>query len=174
MAMTTTAADTVTSEWVEEFGERYFAAWNSREPERLLELMTEDIVYDDSSWPTTMRSHADVREFLEFVFRAFPDMRFEHERPLIAMDGARAAFPCHGWATNAGPIDPPGVPATGERLEWDGIDVLEFRDGKVARLRIVYDMAPGLLQLGLLQVSDSVSEEQPLAAQVVVEERRAG
>ena len=33
MAETTTAAETVTTEWVEEFVERWLAAWNSRQPE---------------------------------------------------------------------------------------------------------------------------------------------
>jgi steroid delta-isomerase-like uncharacterized protein len=156
MAEATTAAATVTSEWLEEFGKRYFAAWDSGQPERLLELMTEDIVYDDESWPETMRGHAEVREFLEFVFRAFPDLRFKPERPLIAADGPRAAFPCHGWATNTGPIDPPGAPPTGKAVEWEGVDILEFHDGKVARLRIVYDRTPTLLELGLLREADSV------------------
>ena len=63
--------------WVAEFAQRWGAAWNSHEPARLLELMTEDIVYDDSAWPTTMRGHDDVRAFLASVWRAFPDLEFE-------------------------------------------------------------------------------------------------
>ncbi|HEX8051470.1 MAG TPA: nuclear transport factor 2 family protein [Thermoleophilaceae bacterium] len=151
MAETTTAAGALTNEWVEEFGERYFAAWDSHDPDRLLELMTEDVVYEDSAWPMPMNGHAEVREFLEFVYRAFPDIRFEHEVPLIAADEPRAAFPCVGWATNSGPIEPPGIPATGEKLDWKGIDIIDFRDGMVSRLRILYNPAPGWLQLGLLQ-----------------------
>jgi steroid delta-isomerase-like uncharacterized protein len=155
MAETTTAAETVTSEWVEEFGERWWAAWNSRQPERMLELMTEDIVYDDAAWPQTMRGHAQVREFLEFLWRAFPDLTFEPECPLIAVDGSSAAFPWRGRGTNTGPIDPPGVPATGKPLAWEGADFQEYRAGKVARLRIVFDMADSLRQLGLLSGRDS-------------------
>ena len=63
--------------WVEEFLVRWTEAWNSHEPARLLELMTEDIVYDDSSWPATMRGHGEVRAFLDHAWRAFPDLRFE-------------------------------------------------------------------------------------------------
>jgi hypothetical protein len=33
--------------------DRWIAAWNSYQPERVLELMTDDIVYDDSGWPQT-------------------------------------------------------------------------------------------------------------------------
>ena len=58
--------------FLDAFGERFGAAWNSHEPDRLLELMTDDVVYDDSAWPRTMRDHSQVREFLEFLWRAFP------------------------------------------------------------------------------------------------------
>ena len=44
----TTQRQELDQAWVEEFLKRWEAAWNSHEPERLLELMTEDIVYDDS------------------------------------------------------------------------------------------------------------------------------
>lgn len=40
--------------WAEEFAGRWEAAWNSHQPERLLELMTHDIVYDDSAWPAKL------------------------------------------------------------------------------------------------------------------------
>jgi hypothetical protein len=52
------------------FAERWEAAWNSHQPDRVLELMTDDIVYDDSAWPRTMRGHGDVREFLEALSRS--------------------------------------------------------------------------------------------------------
>jgi steroid delta-isomerase-like uncharacterized protein len=151
MAETTTAAETLTSEWVKEFGERYFAAWNSREPERLLELMTEDVVYEDAMRREPMRGHAEVREFLEWAWRAFPDMEFKEEGPLIAVDEPRAAWPVDGWATNTGPIDPPGIPPTGKQWKGEGVDILDFRDGKIARLRIRYDKAESLKELGFLR-----------------------
>jgi steroid delta-isomerase-like uncharacterized protein len=151
MAETTTAAETVSIEWVEEFADRWIAAWNSHQPERVLELMTDDIVYDDSGWPQTLRGHAQVREFLEFMWRAFPDLAVERVGdPLVASDGSRAAFWWRARMTNRGPIDPPGIPATGKRSEYEGADFHDYRDGKVARLRIVFDMADILRQLGLL------------------------
>ena len=151
MAATTTAAETVTTEWVEEFVDRWIAAWNSHQPERVLELMTDDIVYDDSGWPQTMRGHAQVREFLDFIWRAFPAFTVERlGDPLVASDDPRGAFWWRCHMTNSGPIDPPGIPATGRRIEYEGADFHEYRDGKVARLRIVFDMAELSRQLGLL------------------------
>ena len=158
MPDTTTQASpqTIDTEWVQEFAERWLAAWNSHQVERVLELMTEDIVYDDSAWPVTMRGHDDVREFITHTWTAFPDMRFEGlGGPLVAGDGPRAAFWWRGEATNTGPIDPPGVPPTGRRMVLEGADFHEYRDGKVARLRIVFDMADCARQLGLLPARGS-------------------
>ena len=119
-------------EWLDDFIQRWEAAWNSHEPERLLELMTEDVVYDDSAWPRTMRGHADVREFLEFTWRAFPDLRFDmSDGPYITLGQPKAAFHWIGQGTHSGPIDPPGFAHTGKQVEFRGADFHEYRDGRV-------------------------------------------
>lgn len=159
-----TAGQTIDATWVEEFAERWLTAWNGHEPEPLLELMTDDIVYDDSAWPKTMRGKADVREFLDYTWRAFPDMTFEGVGgPLVASDGPRAAFWWRGEATNTGPIDPPGLPPTGKRIEFEGADFHEYRDGKVARLRIVFDMMDLGRQLGMLPPRGGAAERAGVA-----------
>jgi steroid delta-isomerase-like uncharacterized protein len=162
----TAAAPPVSLEWVEEFAEKWLGAWNSHQPERLLELMTEDIVYDDSAWAETMRGHGEVRRFLEHTWRAFPDMTFEPAGgALIGADGPRAAFWWRGRATNTGTIDPPGLPPTGKRVEFEGADFHDYRDGKVARLRIVFDMADLSRQMGLMPGRGSAAEKALVAAQ---------
>jgi predicted ester cyclase len=117
-----------------------------------------------------MRGHAEVREFLDFLLRAFPDFTFEAVGgPLVAADGPRAAFWWRGQATNSGPIDPPGMPATGRRIEFEGADFHEYREGKVARVRIVFDMADLSRQMGLLPKQGGAGER----AMVVVQHLRA-
>jgi len=153
-------------QWVEEFVRRWLAAWNSREPERVLELMTDDVVYDDSAWPQTMRGHADVREFLDFCWRAFPDFSVEAAGGrLLASDGRRAAFWWRSRMTNTGPIDPPGIPATGNLVRYEGADFHDYRDGKVARLRIVFNVADLSRQLGLMPGPGSLGERVMVRAQ---------
>lgn len=166
MAETITAAQTVTSDWAQEFVKRWLAAFNSRRPDRVLELMTDDIVYDDSGSPQTIRGHAQVREFLDFIWRAFPDFTVEAVGgPLVAADGPRAAFWWRSRMTNTGPIDPPGIPATGKLVEYEGADFHEYREGKVARLRILFDMADVSRQLGLLPAAGSLGERAMVLAQ---------
>ena len=140
----------VDREFVEDFGQRWIGAWNSHEPQRVLDLMTEDIVYDDSAWPKTMRGHADVREFLEHTWRAFPDMRFEVVGGLLLdPEASRAAWHWRCVATHTGPIDPPGFEPTGKRMEIQGVDLHEYRDGRIGRLTIIFNQLEAVAQLGL-------------------------
>lgn len=44
----------------------------------------------------------------------------------------------------------PGIPATGKRIEFPMVVVVQFRDGKMASERIYWDQASVLVQLGLL------------------------
>ena len=146
-----TLAGPVDQAFVEDFLERWLEAWNSQDAEKVLGLMADDIVYDDSAWPDTMRGHGDVRAFLEFTWRAFPDLRFEPtDGPFLDPNEPKAATYWRGFATNSGPIDPPGLAATGKQIEFEGGDFHEYRDGKLVRLRIVFDMARAMRQLGAL------------------------
>jgi steroid delta-isomerase-like uncharacterized protein len=152
--------------WVEDFVNRWVTAWNSHEPDRLLELMTEDIVYDDSAWPTTMHGHGDVRTFLDYTWGAFPDLRFlMTDGPYIVPGQPKAAFWWKGAGTHTGALDPPGLAPTGKAIEFEGADFHEYRDGRVSRLRILFDMADVSRQLGLLPKPGSATEKAGAAAQ---------
>jgi steroid delta-isomerase-like uncharacterized protein len=152
--------------FAKEFAQRWAAAWNSHDPDRLLELMTEDIVYDDSAWPRTMRGHADVREFLASVWRAMPDLRFEPgDEPFLSPDAPKAVLYWKATGTFTGALEPPGFAPTGARAEFDGFDLHEYRDGRVSRLRIVFDMADISRQVGLLPKQGSGFEKAGASAQ---------
>jgi steroid delta-isomerase-like uncharacterized protein len=159
-------------DFVKGFAERWEAAWNSHKPDRVLELMTEDVVYDDDAWPRTMRGQGDVREFLESVWRALPDLSFRMaEGPFLREGEPVAAFYWKGSGTFTGPLDPPGFAPTGARMEIDGFDLQEYRDGKVCRLRIATDMLEASRQLGLMPpqgsgVERAMARAQRLAMQV--------
>jgi hypothetical protein len=91
-------------EWIRDFEERFLDAWNSHQADRVLALMTEDVEYRDDAWPKTMRDHADVREFLDALWTAFPDMTFELiEGPyVIPASRARRSTGAAGERTPAG------------------------------------------------------------------------
>ena len=153
-------------DWIRDFTPQWLEAWNSHEVDRLLALMTEDIEYRDDSWPKIMRGHADVREFLEATWRATPDMTFELlSGPYVLPGEPRAAFYWRGWGTHSGVLEPPGFAPTGRRWELDGVDLHEYRDGRVCRLRIVFDMLSASRQLGLVPAAGGRAERALALAQ---------
>jgi steroid delta-isomerase-like uncharacterized protein len=142
-----------------DFFQRWAEAWNSQDAEKVLSLMTEDIVYDDSGWPETLRGHDEVRRFLEYIWRAFPDLEFEViEGPLVAQGEMKAADYWRGRGTMLGPVDPPGFAPTGARVEFEGAGFYEFRDGRISRLRFVFDMMRAGQQIGAVPETGSRAE----------------
>jgi steroid delta-isomerase-like uncharacterized protein len=174
MAEAAQAEGGVDQAFAEDFLSRWLEAWNSHQPERVLELMTEDIVYDDSAWPTTMRGHADVRPFLDSVWRAFPDLEFKvTEGPLLHPGAPKAATLWRGTATHTGPLQPPGFAPTGKRIEVEGMDFHEYRDGKICRLNIILDMMDVARQMGTLPPAGSRAEKAAATVQRLAVEARS-
>ena len=167
MATTTAAPQAgVDLEWLGSYANDYLAAWNSHDAGRLLALMTDDILYDDTAWPTQMRGHADVRAFLTSAWRALPDLTFELvEGPYVVPGKPKAAFHWRGTATFTGPLEPPGFAPTGRRAEFEGVDFHEYRDGLLARLRIDFDLMDFARQVGLLPARGSRAERAMAATQ---------
>ena len=63
-----------------------------------------------------------VRDHIATIFENWPDIAFRTRR-LYSRDGLVVSE----WTATATRQD------TGERLEWDGIDVFPFADGKILR-----------------------------------------
>lgn len=61
--------------------------------------------------------------------------------------------------TNDGPIDPPGFPATGRRIDIGGVNVWRFRAGLLIENRTIYDRAEMARQLGLMPAPRSRAEQ---------------
>jgi steroid delta-isomerase-like uncharacterized protein len=153
-------------EWIGDFARRWLAAWNSHQADDVLKLLTDDVEYRDDAWPRTMHGHAEVREFLEALWRGTPDMSFELLSGPYGIPGQpRAAFHWRGWGTHTGLLDPPGFAPTGRRWEVDGADFHEYRDGRVSKLRVAFDMMSVSRQLGLMPAAGSRGERVLALAQ---------
>ena len=146
--------------------DRWLAAWNSHEAERVLALLTEDVDARDDSWPLAMHGHADVGNFLQALWRAMPDMTFELiSGPYVMPGKPRASFHWRGYGTFSGRMDPPGFAPTGRRWEVDGADFHEYRDGRIAKLRVVLDVMSVTRQVGVMPPAGSRAERAMAAAQ---------
>jgi steroid delta-isomerase-like uncharacterized protein len=152
------AADGLTENFARDFADRWQVAWNSRRPEEVTALCTEDIVWDDPLTERPERGKAAVAAYLQSVWRTFPDLNFTWpEGPYCSFDGTKLA--CHWRVTGTmlGPIDP-GFAPTGRTLQADGVDLLELRDGLVCDYVGFFDARGMAQQIGVLPPPGSRAE----------------
>ena len=164
----------LTPAFAQEFATDYVAAWNAHQLERVLAYMTEDILYEDAGSPAPMRGRPAVREYLTATWRAVPDLRIElTDGPFIDPRKPMLASHWRATATHTGLWSPPGLEATGCRLSFGGADILEFREDKICRARVVYDVADIMQQLGVLSKPGSRGERMMIKfANLATEVRR--
>jgi len=140
----------ISPEQARDWVERFLAADNSHILERLLSLVTDDVVYVHARLPGGFaRGKAAVAEFLTGLWTAFPDLVFEAVgEPFVSVDGERLALHWKGTGTFTGPYG--GLEPTGMRFVVTGIDVFEFEGGIVRRVETVTDTVSLLRQIGAL------------------------
>jgi steroid delta-isomerase-like uncharacterized protein len=121
-------------------------AWNARDPAALTAAHTDDGVVVSPIFGE-VRGRAEIERSYEELFRAFADWTLEGHDLII--DGARAAQTFTVTATHSSELF--GVEATHRRFKIQGVLIFEFRDGKVAVERRMYDFTGLLVQLGVLK-----------------------
>ena len=143
-----------------EWARRFVDAWNSHDPEQLLSLTTEDVIWEDPGVPGgSLRGKAALRELLSSFFRAMPDAHFEAVgEPFISLDGTQLAGAWKGAGRFTGTLDPPGFAPTNGVIEMAGVDIHEFEGELIRRVHTVTDMMAIGRQLGALPTEGSVGE----------------
>jgi len=99
------------------------AAFNSRDVDRIMSFFADDCTFYMARGPEPcgrrVHGKAEVRRVLADRFTVIPDMRWDHVDHLIT--GNRAVTV---WRVS-------GRGADGERLDYQGCDLYEFRDDKI-------------------------------------------
>lgn len=134
---------------LQEFMRAYAEAWSSGDAERVLDFLTEDIIYEDvpnvdNEWATVSRGQEEMRKALVENFTAMPDFELEIHSVRTTDDGAATEWTMTGTQTG----DYPGLPATGRSISVRGASFIRFEEGKIAWDRDYYDMYQFLAQLG--------------------------
>ena len=127
------------------------AAWAQRDAVALAATYADDAVINSPMFPRAEGRNA-IKLSFETLFRVFPDWEISMEEPCVS--GDRAMQVCKVRATQRGEFM--GIPGTGRRLEFDGVLILEIRDGLIARERRIYDFTGVLIQLGVLRGKPAV------------------
>ena len=153
-------------QFARDFADRWQRAWNSCIPERVTELCTEDVLWDDPLTERPEQGRAAVADYLRGVWVAFPDLTFSWpEGPYASFDGVKLALHWHVTGTMLGGMDPPGFAPTGKRMELDGVDLLVLRDGLVCAYQGFFDVRSVAQQIGAMPATGSQGERLAVAAQ---------
>ena len=100
----------------------------------------------------------ELREYFQGLYAAVPD--FQLRIVSVTGDDERAAVRWKLTGTFAGPGRFQGLDPNGARVDIEGIDLLEVRDGRVHDLVAYTDNATIARQLGVLPPQDSPTEQR--------------
>ena len=127
----------------------YNAAWNAHDVEAIGALHAPDMVFENH----TAGERAEGAEALEHIgriFAAWPDIAFTTRRLYVREDlvvQEWTATATHVTELRRGDIV---APPSGDRVQWDGMDVIPFEGGLVKRKDVYSDSVSILRQVGLL------------------------
>ena len=130
--------ETILAEWVD--------AWKRRDAVALTAPYSEDAVYE-SMLAGTIQGHAEIESLYRSWFLAFPEMVFEAQNRVI--DGAQAAIFWSQRGRHMG--DFCGLAGTGRSFVLEGAFLMTLEEGRITRMRSLYDFTGLLVQVGVLK-----------------------
>lgn len=136
-----------------------FAALDARDLVRFRELLHPE-AEDRFLAVGTFTGRDAIVAFFEEMFAAVPDARLEVRRVVAEGNVAAVEWTMRG-TFDGGPFQ--GIRPTGKRVEIDGVDVIELRDGLQYRNSIYYDGATFARQIGMLPPLGSRADRFMLA-----------
>jgi steroid delta-isomerase-like uncharacterized protein len=127
----------------------YNDAWNAHDVGRISSMHAPDMVFENH----TAGERAEGEEALAHIARIFeswPDIEFETRRLYVCEDLVVQEWTAR--ATHVKPLHRGEIVAepSGKRIEWEGMDVIPFEEGKVKRKDVYSDSVSILRQVGLL------------------------
>jgi steroid delta-isomerase-like uncharacterized protein len=138
---------------LQEFIDRYNAAWNAHDIEAILAMHTEDSVFENHTAGDVTVGREAIARAITGIFGVFPDLTFETRRQYIRDDLVVQEWTARG--THEGKMTRSGIAVepTGRTVEYRGMDVIPIRDGLVARKDVYSDGVTLLRQLGLTNIA---------------------
>jgi steroid delta-isomerase-like uncharacterized protein len=121
-----------------------YTAWSLHQPERIDLIFTDDALYEDVAGGQIVRGKEAIKQLLRAAYAWAPDFRVTMKSLIVAGDTAATEWVSEGIQT--GPIG--DLPASGNSFQLRGASILNFQNGKIAKVTDYYDMATFLRQLG--------------------------
>ena len=138
---------------LQEFIDRYNAAWNDHDVDAIVSMHTEDSVFENHTTGDAYIGKDAIANAIAGIFAVFPDLNFEARSQYIRDDLVVQEWTARG--THEGPMTRSGIKVepTGRKVEYRGMDIIPIRDGLVARKDVYSDGVTLLRQLGLTEIA---------------------
>jgi steroid delta-isomerase-like uncharacterized protein len=134
---------------LEEAIARYNDAWNAHDLDAIMAMHAPDMVFENHTAGESA-SGDDVRTHIAAIFGTWPDIHFDTRRIYIR-DGVVTqewtATATHANKMTRGELE---AEPTGEKVSWEGVDVIPFENGLIKRKDVYSDSVGILRQVGLL------------------------
>ena len=128
---------------------RYNEAWNAHDLDAIMSMHAADMVFENHTAGESA-SGEEARGHIGAIFETWPDIEFSTRR-LYVRDGLVVqewtATATHAKTMRRGELE---AEPTGERVTWNGLDVIPFEGGLVKRKDVYSDSVSILRQVGLL------------------------
>lgn len=131
---------------------RYFAAWSQRDLDAALDVVAENVHWQDPSLPEAITGRDGAAAFFTSAWSGFPDLKMlPIGEPLVDTANRRVSQEWRMVGTHTGEGFPPGVPPTGHAFDVTGTDVWQVDDaGRAASVHAYWNVMTLLAQLGLV------------------------
>jgi steroid delta-isomerase-like uncharacterized protein len=128
---------------------RYNEAWNGHDLDAIMSMHAPDMVFENHTAGESAEGE-EVRSHIASIFDSWPDITFSTRR-LYVRDGLVVqewtASATHTKTMRRGDLV---AEPSGQRIEWNGLDVMPFEDGLLKRKTVYSDSVSILRQIGLL------------------------
>jgi steroid delta-isomerase-like uncharacterized protein len=124
-----------------------YAATEKKDEKAFGELLTDDVVWDDAMAPAATRGKVEMQKGLKQFTSAFPDLKMASTSALGVEDFAIVEYTLTG--TNKAPFM--GLPVAKKPVMLHGADVVQIKDGKIAKGWSYGNGAELLAQVGALK-----------------------
>ena len=101
--------------------DRYRAGWFGHDVDAIMAVVSDDIVFHNLTSGERVEGATAFRTHVAGIHDRWPNLTFEEHALYLTADTGLAE-----WTARATTHD-------GRRLEWDGIDVINCRDGRITR-----------------------------------------
>jgi steroid delta-isomerase-like uncharacterized protein len=129
--------------------DHYNEAWNAHDLDAIMAMHAPDMVFENHTAGESAVGE-EARAHIGSIFATWPDINFTTRRLYVREGLVVQEWTASATHTNTMRRGDLVAEPTGNRVEWEGIDSIPFKDGLVKRKDVYSDSVSILRQVGLL------------------------